>query len=672
MPGVPMSRILHDINRYKDDAYDRLWGRYDFGGMVPLDTKVEVKVEDSLYELPSEVLQNAMQPTNRSNFLSINERSNDIFTQYYMFLHFAEIQKLPYGHKRFINVTFNDEISSSRELALEYLKPITLSSNKMTNGIGFTVRATPNSGAPPIINGFEVYQFLPQKYIPTVAQDINAIMEIKHIYGISMISWQGDPCAPFDFAWDGLNCSSGNTTIRIVSLNLSSMKLTGRIATSFGRLEKLESLDLSNNELTGPLPEFLATLPNVKLINVSGNKLTGSIPKALREKANLQLSVANNPGLCLTNSCKQHKFAIPLVASVSALLIIVIVFSLVFWRIIRKKTVLSSESPKMDVLKEKSQAFSYLEVIRITNNFEIAIGKGGFGEVYQGTLEDDTKVAVKLLSQSSRQGYKEFQSEAQLLTVIHHRNLVSLVGFCDENDVKALIYEYMDLGDLNGLLSEKNSNVLKWNERLRIAIDAAKGVEYLHNGCKTPIIHRDLKPSNILLNKSMIAKIADFGLSRAFTSEGDSHLSTRPAGTPGFIDPEFQRSGKLDKRSDMYSFGMILLQLITGHPPIRREHESICFIIDWIRSNVESGDIQSIVDQRLKCEFQVSSAWKAVETAMSCLALPSIQRPDISYVLNELKECLAMEIDHANSNGSQSHPINLSGQLDSVTSVLAR
>ncbi|XP_028754139.1 probable LRR receptor-like serine/threonine-protein kinase At1g07560 [Neltuma alba] len=128
----------------------------------------------------------------------------------------------------------------------------------------------------------------------------------------------------------------------------------------------------------------------------------------------------------------------------------------------------------------------------------------------------------------------------------------------------------------------------------------------------------------------------------------------------------FQRSGNLNKKSDIYSFGMILLQLITGHPPIRRELESNCFIVDWIRPNIDSGDIQSIVDTRLTGEFNVGSAWKAVETAMSCIALPSLQRPDISYVLHELKEYLAMEIDHANSNGLQNHPINHSGQLTTL------
>ncbi|KAI9081313.1 hypothetical protein K1719_036734 [Acacia pycnantha] len=225
----------------------------------------------------------------------------------------------------------------------------------------------------------------------------------------------------------------------------------------------------------------------------------------------------------------------------------------------------------------------------------------------------------------------------------------------------------MNLGDLNGLLSEKNQNVLKWSDRLQVAVDAAKGLEYLHNGCMTPIIHRDLKPSNILLNKSMEAKIADFGLSRA-----SSHLSTQPAGTPGYIDPEFQKSGITNKKGDIYSFGMILLQLITGRPPIRREIGNICHISDWVRSKVECGDIHGIIDPRLEGEFHVNSAWKIVEIAMSCIVPDSKQRPDIVLVLQGLNECLYLEMDQAKSNSMLSYPGNHSGQFDSMTIPSAR
>ncbi|XP_054820033.1 putative leucine-rich repeat receptor-like serine/threonine-protein kinase At2g19230 isoform X2 [Prosopis cineraria] len=633
--------------RYKDDVYDRLWYRHVNPDLVLLKAQVKV-VENSTYELPSEILLTACQSPNKSNIL--NERvpvSLKLDKQHYFFLHFAEIQKLPSGKKRILNVTIDDEYSLSQKLTLDYLKPVTLHFNKIVTTIyaHLTVRATADSYAPPIINAFEIFEVIPEPESPTNAKDVYAIMEIKRAYGISKISWQGDPCVPYNLAWEGVHCSSGNNT-RIISL------------------------DLSNNELRGELPEFLASLPNLKFINVTGNKLRGSIPKALKENANLNISAAENPGLCRRDSCDHiNKFVIPLSTSIGVLVLIAILSSMI-WRLKKKRQDLSTKSL---ILKQKNREFSYSQVVDITNNFKTLIGEGGFGKVYLGTLEDGSQVAVKLLSASSKQGYKEFQSEAQLLTVIHHRNLVSLVGYCHEGNIKALIYEYVDNGDLGHLL-EKNSKVLKWNERLQVAIDTAKGLEYLHVGCHTPIIHRDLKPSNILLNKFMVAKIADFGLSRAFINEGDSHLSTQPAGTPGYIDPEFQRCGQLNKESDIYSFGMILLQLITGHPPIKRGPRNITFILDWVQPKIECGDIKGIVDPRLAREFYVTSIWKVVEVAMLCVLPTPSQRPNISYILQELQECLALEMDHARIDNTMpsSSLLDYSVNIESMTILSAR
>ncbi|PKI47584.1 hypothetical protein CRG98_032025 [Punica granatum] len=172
-----------------------------------------------------------------------------------------------------------------------------------------------------------------------------------------------------------------------------------------------------------------------------------------------------------------------------------------------------------------------------------------------------------------------------------------------------------------------NAQVLTWNERLRITIDAAQGLDYLHNGCKPPIIHRDLKTLNILLNESRQAKIADFGLSKAFAAENDSSISTRPAGTPGYLDPEYQSSGSLNRKSDVYSFGVILLELITGHPAMIRSASGSIHILHWATPIIERGDIHSIVDPRLDGKFSTTA----------------VKRPDISCVLAELKDCWAIE-----------------------------
>ncbi|KAI9109412.1 hypothetical protein K1719_019466 [Acacia pycnantha] len=398
-------------------------------------------------------------------------------------------------------------------------------------------------------------------------------------------------------------------------------KLTGDIAISFSQLMELVSLDLSDNNLSGTIPEFLAELPKLKVLELRGNKLTGSIPKTLKDKSDLDMSLDGNPDLCLTDPCKKHKFVIPLIASASALILVILV-SLRIWihRIKRQK---GHESSKII-----NRAFSYSKVLEITNNLQNLIGEGGFGKVYLGTLKNDTQVAVKLLSQSSVQGHREFQSEVELLMVVHHRNLVSLIGYCQETGVRALVYEYMANGDLRRHLSGDNGDAFKWKKRLQIALDAACGLEYLHNGCKPAIVHRDLKTTNILLDENMEAKIADFGLSRAFANDIDSHVLTRPAGTVGYLDPEFQSSGNLTKGSDIYSFGIILLELITGQPAAKRQQNyTFSLLLYWVTPKFKNKEIESIVDPRFRGKYSVDSVWKFLEIAMSALHHLQVKGP---------------------------------------------
>uniref|UniRef100_A0A7N2N8A8 Protein kinase domain-containing protein n=2 Tax=Quercus lobata TaxID=97700 RepID=A0A7N2N8A8_QUELO len=218
-------------------------------------------------------------------------------------------------------------------------------------------------------------------------------------------------------------------------------------------------------------------------------------------------------------------------------------------------------------------------------------------------------------------------------------------------------------------------NVLNWNQRIQIAVDIAQGLEYLHNGCKPTIVHRDLKTTNILLNENMEGKIADFGLSRTFAAESDTHVSTRPAGTLGYLDPEFHASGNFNKKSDVYSYGIVLFELITGHPAIIKGPEENTHILDWVYPIIESGDIQNIIDARLHGEFHKNSAWKAVEIAMSCVPRVAIQRPDMSQVLIEIKECLTLEMAYErgqNKTTSNSQLVAASLELESDIAALAR
>ncbi|XP_038707288.1 probable LRR receptor-like serine/threonine-protein kinase At4g29180 [Tripterygium wilfordii] len=638
------------ITRRNDDPYDRLWRLGDISRFdIPINTTSNITAFNSntVYKLPAQVLRTAVMPQMNNTFLAYYwNLDND--KEYYVFFHFMEFELVSQAQPIRMTITFDSINYVSYPITLDYLKPQSLCPQNapLKGNANFTISKTTDSNLPPILNAHEVYYAIPLQQSPTNQDDLDAIVAIKQTYKITRDDWQGDPCLPRNFSWNVLNCSE-DVSPRITSLNLSSSKLNGNITSSFANLTALHSLDLSYNNFIGPIQEVLALLPNLQILNLAGNNLKGPIPRGLVEKSKhgaLQLSLPESlvPGQTDSDKGKSN-FIIPVVTSIVALVLLISV--VIFWRIKRKRgqgTV--TRSKQEDALKPKNRQFTYSDVVRITANFSTVIGEGGYGKVYLGTMRDGSQVAVKVLSSSSNQGYKEFQAEVQHLMLVYHRNLVSLVGYSDDRRNRALIYEYLSNGNLQQHLSVSNIDVLSWNMRLQIAIDAANGLEYLHNGCKPPIIHRDLKTSNILLNESMQAKIADFGLSRSFATENDSHVTTRPAGTPGYLDPEYQSTGNFNKKSDVYSFGIILLELITGQPVISRSHESSKHVLQWVNPLIERGDIQGIVDGRLQGEFNTNVAWKALEIAMSCVPPAAIQRPDMSHVLADLKECLAVEM----------------------------
>ncbi|KAK0598719.1 hypothetical protein LWI29_037334 [Acer saccharum] len=627
------------ITRYPEDVYDRFWyspGLTDpnFNRLIPISTKSKINKESfgDAYQVPDRVLRTASRTQNASIPIILSYNLPGSASPYYIYFHFAEIEKLKDGQKRKLRIDLNSTNSGlkvTEPITLEYLKPMILPISGTE--LQVSIYATDGPDLPPILNAVEIFMFVGLPLSPTNLNDVKAIKDIKSIYHITR-NWQGDPCLPSNFSWEGLNCSNDSTP-RIISLNLSSSELTGKqIATSVSNLKSIMFLDLSYNNLTGPLPEFLAQLPNLKMLNLTGNKFTGSVPDALLEKS-------KNGTLLLSLE------EIPVIAC-TTIVVLLILFSFIVLAIYKKhrKRERAAESEKEGSLKSKNRQFTYSEIVHITNNFKTIIGEGGFGKVYLGTLNDDSDVAVKVLSPSSRQGYKEFRAEAQLLMVVHHRNLVSLIGYCDDHENKALIYEYMVKGNLQQHLSGTDTCMLSWCERLQIAVDAANGLDYLHNGCKPQIIHRDLKPSNILLNENKQAKLADFGLSKVVNQETDTGLTTCPAGTAGYLDPELFACGISNKKSDVYSFGVILFELITGQPALKRGPEEDRYILQWATPVIERGDIQNIVDPKLQDEFNTNAAWKIVEIAMSCVRPTAVQRPDISHVLAELKECLAIEL----------------------------
>ncbi|CAN8321500.1 unnamed protein product [Cochlearia groenlandica] len=670
--------------QYPSDVFDRKWYPMFADGLwTQITTNLTVNGSNG-YELPSDVMATGVTPLNASATLDISWTVDSSTTQYYSYRHFAELQTLRANDTREFQVTVNGKVT------YEAYSPTLLNgetifdvrSNQCDGGkCLMKLSKTPKSTLPPLLNAFEVFTVIdfPQKETNEI--DVYGIKNVQDTYALSRISWQGDPCVPKKFMWDGLTCDNSDTSLPpiITSLDLSSSGLNGNITEAIKNLTHIEKLDLSNNSLSGEIPEFLADIKSLLDINLSGNNFTGTVPPSLLEKKGMKLNVDNNPHvICTSDSCvsnrenknKKKSIIVPVVASIASIAILVGAFFL--FLVLKKKKASKVEGSRASRMKAsdgrsskhaimtKNRRFTYSEVITMTNNFQRVLGKGGFGIVYHGFVNGSEQVAVKMLSHSSSQGYKEFKAEVELLLRVHHKNLVGLVGYCDEGDNLALIYEYMANGDLKEHMSgSRNRFILNWATRLKIVLESAQGLEYLHNGCKPPMVHRDVKTTNILLNEHFEAKLADFGLSRSCPVEGETQVSTVVAGTPGYLDPEYYKTNWLTDKSDVYSFGIVLLEMLTNQNVIDQNREKR-HIAEWVGLKLTKGDIVSIMDPSLNGDYDSGSVWKAVELAMSCLNPTSTRRPTMSQVVIELKECLLSE----NARGGASRDMDSKSSIE--------
>ncbi|KAL5575491.1 hypothetical protein UlMin_017190 [Ulmus minor] len=673
-----------EIVRYKADPFDRIWSPFNYKKWDVLSTSSAVDPYN-VFAPPSLVMSTAVRPQKANESLGFTwTNNNNSIDNYYICMHFAEVENLTDDQTREMTIYINDE-KWYGPFVPQYLQAISVHSTRLNSGSTFQVwiNKTENSTLQPILNAFEIFTVKQMLQLQTDQDDIDAIMNIKSTYKLNRSDWQGDPCAPSAYIWEGLNCTSSETDPpRIIFLNLSSSGLAGEITPYISDLSMIQILDLSNNHLSGTVPDFLSQMSSLKVLNLGRNNFSGTIPIGLQEKSSngsLLLSADGNSFLCLKTPCeinksdkKTNKVLNPVVASVGGIVVLFLTAGAIFLGLKKNKpnatatTKVNAESivnNNDEDLEIKKQHLTYSEILSITNNFERIIGKGGFGTVYHGYL-NNSQVAVKMLSPSSAQGYKQFHAEAKLLTRVHHKNLTALVGYCDEGSNVGLVYEYMAHGDLSWHLSNKNSHPLTWEERLKIAMDAAQGLEYLHSGCKPPIVHRDVKTTNILLNDKLQAKLSDFGLSRAFPLEGHTHVSTVVVGTPGYLDPEYLITNRLTEKSDVFSFGVMLLEIITGRLAITKNNGKD-HVIEWVKFRLSSGDIESIVDPRIvEQDFSKNSVWKAVELAMTCVFQVSSKRPNMTQILIELKQCLAMEMAGNNNN-----EVNESSVID-VMSVI--
>ncbi|XP_058197406.1 receptor-like serine/threonine-protein kinase ALE2 [Rhododendron vialii] len=288
------------------------------------------------------------------------------------------------------------------------------------------------------------------------------------------------------------------------------------------------------------------------------------------------------------------------------------------------------------------KTFSLAELDKATNKFSLkrVLGEGGFGRVFHGILDDRTEVAVKLLTRDNQNGDREFIAEVEMLSRLHHRNLVKLIGICVEDHTRCLVYELVPNGSVESHLhgADKRSGPLDWDARLKIALGAARGLAYLHEDSNPRVIHRDFKASNVLLEDDFTPKVSDFGLAREAT-EGSHHISTRVMGTFGYVAPEYAMTGHLLVKSDVYSYGVVLLELLSGRKPVdMSQSPGQENLVTWARPLLTCREgLAQLVDPSLAGNFDFDDMAKVAAIASMCVHPEVTHRPFMGEVVQALK-----------------------------------
>ncbi|KAB2620097.1 receptor protein kinase TMK1 [Pyrus ussuriensis x Pyrus communis] len=525
---------------------------------------------------------------------------------------------------------------------------------------------------------------------------VNILLSVVKDMGYPTVfaeSWKGnDPCNN----WKGIVCHGGNITVVI----FRSLGLRGTISTNYSLITFLQTLRLDNNNLTGTIPQELTQLPNLQEIDVSNNQLDGQVPKfndtvqvktggnprIVKDGPPSPATPPNSPPGSHSGGGKKSRTGVVVGAVIGSVGGLVVVGFVAFCLLKRKhsgrvqgpnalvihprhsgdqnavkisvassgvncggnesyKSPASSGPNDIHVVEAGSKVISIQVLRNVTNNFSEnnVLGKGGFGTVYKGELHDGTKIAVKRMESGvvAEKGLNEFKSEIAVLTKVRHRHLVGLLGYCLEGNERLLVYEYMPQGTLSRYLFnwiEEGLKPLEWTRRLTIALDVARGVEYLHGLANQTFIHRDLKPSNILLGDDMRAKVSDFGLVR-LAPEGKASIETRLAGTFGYLAPEYAATGRMTLKVDVYSFGVILMELITGRKAIdESQPEERLHLVTWFRRMLINKDaLRKVIDPTIDLnEETLSSISTVAELAGHCSAREPYQRPDMGHAVNVL------------------------------------
>ncbi|XP_010942956.1 LRR receptor-like serine/threonine-protein kinase FEI 1 isoform X1 [Elaeis guineensis] len=459
----------------------------------------------------------------------------------------------------------------------------------------------------------------------------------------------------------------GNCT-ELQYLYLQGNYLSGSIPWEFGSLLELETLDISSNTLSGFIPTSLDKLTKLKSFNVSMNFLTGPIPSVGVLIKFTETSFIGNHELCgeqIDVVCKDEvwlpsvdsqpslgnkgyrknstRFLISAVATLCALLFVAL---MCYWGCFLYKKFGKGDirGPAMDlsggasiVMFHGDLPYSSKDILRKleTLNDENIIGTGGFGTVYGLAMDDGNVFALKRIMKTNEGLERFFDQELEILGSIKHRYLVNLRGYCNSPSSKLLIYDYLPGGSLDEVLHER-SEQLDWNARLNIIMGAAKGLAYLHHDCSPRIIHRDIKSSNILLDGNLEARVSDFGLAKLLEDE-ESHITTIVAGTFGYLAPEYMQSGRATEKTDVYSFGVLVLEVLSGKRPTDSSFiEKGLNIVGWLNFLVLEDRQREIIDSH--CEgVQIESLDALLSVAIQCVSSAAEERPTMHRVVQLLE-----------------------------------
>ncbi|CAN1844609.1 Receptor-like protein kinase HSL1 [Linum perenne] len=433
----------------------------------------------------------------------------------------------------------------------------------------------------------------------------------------------------------------------LFELNLSNNNLSGEIPGKLGSLPVLNYLDLSGNEFTGKIPSDLQKL-KLNLLNLSNNKLSGKLPPMFA-KDMYRKSFVGNPGLCgdmegLCPEKEESKKKRNLWILRSILIAAVLVFVLgVTWFILKFRSLKKGKTGGLVISKWRSfhkLGFSESEILDYLKEDNV-IGSGASGKVYKVVLSNGETVAVKKLKNidASNGERDEFEAEVDTLGNIRHKNIVKLWCCCNTVDCKLLVYEYMPNGSLGDYLhcGKGRGRFLDWPTRFKIAMDAAEGLSYLHHDTVPPIVHRDVKSNNILLDGEFGARVADFGVAKIVhgVNKGTQSMSVI-AGSYGYIAPEYAYTLRVNEKSDIYSFGVVILELVTGRLPVDPEFGEKD-LVKWVYSVLDQKSVDQVIDQKLDSSFR-DEICRVLDVGLRCTSSLPISRPSMRRVVKMLQE----------------------------------